>query len=423
MTIAQGIKKTLVAKRQSALGTAATNNGTAKTFRRVTSTIDLAKETYKSNEILPSQQHRDMRHGVRSVAGTITGELSPGTYQGFMESVLRADAITSALVATASPTGIVATTPNIATAPYEGVFTRTGGSSFLTSGIKVGMVVRWSAGSGTAYTANAGRNLLVTAVTSSVITGIMLDDAAVSTAGAGAMGTAIATAVSNSITAAITSHTKDYWTIEHNYTDITQVEYFTDCVIGQMNIKCPATGMVTVDFPVVGLDMSTGTTAHFATTPAAASTTSILASVNGAVYVAGNAVGTITSIDISVNGNVASMGGVVGTNTAPDVQRGVLEVTGSMSVFFQDATMRDYFINETEVSIVVAFTTSSTSTADFLTIVMPRVKVGGAGKADGQKGLVMTMPFTALENTTSTDHYLSTIAINDTYFQTSALNY
>lgn len=419
MTIAKGIKKTLVAKRQSGLSTAATNDGTAKTFRRVTSTIDLSKETYKSNEILPSQQHRDMRHGVRSVTGTINGELSPGTYRGFMESVLRANAITSALVTSGGVTTVTAAV----TSGNEGTFTRTTGA-WVTDGFRVGMVVRfvWASGA----TTNNNRNFLITALSlagaaSNIMTGVMLDDSPVVARATGTSTTC--TAVSNSITAAIASHTKDYWTIEHNYTDITQVEYFTDCVIGQMNIKCPATGMVTVDFPIVGLDMTTGTTAHFATTPAAASTTSILASVNGALYVAGNAVGTITSIDISVNGNVASMGGVVGTNVAPDVQRGVLEVTGSMSVFFQDATMRDYFINETEVSIVVAFTTSNSSTAEFITITMPRVKVGGATKDDGQKGLIMTMPFTALENTTDTSHYLTTIAINDTYFQLLGLDY
>jgi hypothetical protein len=31
---------------------------------------------------------------------------------------------------------------------------------------------------------------------------------------------------------------------------------------------------------------------------------------------------------------------------------------------------------------------------------MPRVKVGGAGKDDGEKGIIQTMPFVALFNTT-----------------------
>jgi hypothetical protein len=49
-----------------------------------------------------------------------------------------------------------------------------------------------------------------------------------------------------------------------------------------------------------------------------------------------------------------------------------------------------------QVSIVAAFTTNNNANADFMSFVMPRVKVGGASKDDGEKGLIMTMPYTAL---------------------------
>ena len=66
MAISQGIFKLLVAKKQSALGTKATASG-AQYMRRVTSNLDLSKDTYESAEILQSQQSRDMRHGLRKV--------------------------------------------------------------------------------------------------------------------------------------------------------------------------------------------------------------------------------------------------------------------------------------------------------------------------------------------------------------------
>jgi hypothetical protein len=52
---------------------------------------------------------------------------------------------------------------------------------------------------------------------------------------------------------------------------------------------------------------------------------------------------------------------------------------------------------------------------------MPRVKVGGAGKDDGEKGIVQTMPFTALFDTgagadkgaTATDSLATTLSIQD----------
>jgi hypothetical protein len=73
--------------------------------------------------------------------------------------------------------------------------------------------------------------------------------------------------------------------------------------------------------------------------------------------------------------------------------------SGTFSAYFTDATFRDYFINETEVSIVVALTTDNTATADFVVFTMSRVKLGGADVSDGQNGLTRTFPFTALKNT------------------------
>jgi hypothetical protein len=196
-----------------------------------------------------------------------------------------------------------------------------------------------------------------------------------------------------------TGHTRDYWTVEHNFSDIVQSEQFTDCVFGDMNIKLPATGMATIDFPLKGLNMTTGTASVF-TTPTGASGGAILAAVNGACYVAGTKVAQITGMDFSVKGNTSVPGGVVGANVDPDIFPGSFDVTGNMTVLFSDTTMRDQFLNETEVSVVACFTSGSTATADFQSHVFPRVKLGGAAKDDGEKGLSMTVPFVALEKTT-----------------------
>ena len=89
-----------------------------------------------------------------------------------------------------------------------------------------------------------------------------------------------------------------------------------------------------------------------------------------------------------------------------------------MTVYFSDATMRDYFINETEVAVNAVFTTGNAANADFIAISMPRCKVGGASKDDGDSGIVMTMPFQALYDTaggteTTEDTLATTISIQD----------
>lgn len=405
MAIAVGSFKNLVAKKQSALGTKASASG-AQMYRRVTSTINMEKETYKSAELRPSMQRADFRHGLRSISGSISGELSVGTYQAFMESVLRAAASTAA-----TSGSLVNLVTAAVTTGASGTFTRTTGS-YLTDGFKIGMVVRWT-GWTTTGAANNSHNFLITALTATVMTGTMLDGVPI-----GAKSntdTVVCTEPGKHMSIPLTGHTRDYWTIEHAFTDITQSEQFKDCVFGSMNIKLPATGMATIEFPVLGLGMDTSTAAYF-TSPTAVTTGKALAAVNGAVYVAGTAVAYITGMDISINGNATSAGAVVGSNQAPDITQGGVDVTGSMTVLFQDAVMRDYFVAETEISVIAVFTADNTAAASFQSFVMPIVKIGGAGKDDGEKGLVMTMPFTAVENTaggTGVSSLATTITIYD----------
>lgn len=406
MAIAVGTFKKLTYKKQSGLGVIATGGAaTGQALRRVSSTLDMKKATYASKEITPSMQRRDSRHGMKSVDGSISGELSVGTYQSFIESTLRQ------LAQTQATTTAIITVEAAVTSGASGTFTRSGGS-YLTNGFKIGDVVRWS-GWATTGVPNNAHNFIITALTALVMTGTMMDGVAIGAKIAGDTVTCVATGKKSWIPTS--GHTRDYYTIEHDFSDIVQSEQFTDCMIGGCDIKLPASGMATVDFPILGLNMVSGTAAYF-TSPTAASTGDILAAVNGAVYVAGVKVALITSLDISIKGNITAPGGVVGSDVDPDLFPGVIDVSGNISVLFQDATMRDYFVLETEVSIFAAFTTTSAANSPFMAVVMSNVKLGGASKNDGETGLTMTMPFTATENTdggAAFANLMTTISIQD----------
>jgi hypothetical protein len=186
------------------------------------------------------------------------------------------------------------------------------------------------------------------------------------------------------------------YSIEHWFSDIAQSEVFSGCKPSGMNVKLPSTGMATVEFPFMGMGMTPAQAQYF-TSPTAATGSTVYAAVNGLVYVQGVAVGIITGMDFSVNPNCTS-GEVIGTNVRPDIFLGPIDVTGNLTIYFFDQTFRDYFKNETEFSITVALTASNTANAAVLAFSMPRCKGGGASKDDGEKGLVLTMPFTAIKN-------------------------
>jgi hypothetical protein len=416
MATASGIEKKLILAPQEAAGTCAVANlATAQYLRRVTSSLDVSKETYQSNEMRADRQIGDFRHGVQSIEGSLSGELSPGTYEKLMAAILRkawaagvSDAANSN-VAAASTTGAA------------GTFTRDDSEgSWLVDGFKVGDVVRFTGFSGTGATANNDHNFMITALTATVMTGVMLDGVAVVNDAKGDPITT--TVVGKKVWTPITGHTEDWFSLEHYYSDIDLSEVYWDVKVNTMAIKLPATGLATIDFGLMGLNhtnYASGQSPYFSAV-LAASTGGVLAAVNGALYIQGVKVALLTGLDFDVSGGLTSEA-VVGSNVKPDIFDGRVSVKGNMSVFFEDATFRDYFINETEVSICACFTTANTPKADFLAFTMPRVKVGGASKDDGEKGLIQTMPFVALFDTsaladsgaTATDSLATTLSIQD----------
>ncbi len=405
MAIANGINKKLIAKKQSGLGVKAVAAG-AQYQRRVTSTIDLSKETYESSEILDSQQVRDMRHGTRKVDGSISAELSGGTYQGFVESAFRALASN----AVASSASILIT--SAVTTGAEGTFT-SGDVDWVADGWKAGLVFQIT-GYAAPAEANNAHNFRVISATTTVLTVVALDGVPIEAKAAGDSVTF--TSVGKHIVMATANHTKDYWTIEHDYDDIVQAEQFTDCVIGGANFKLPPTGLATADFPIVGLNMDTSTSPYF-TSPTPSSTGAILAASQGKIYANGLEIALITGFEISMDGAAAGVGAVVGSDVQPDIQLGRMKVSGNMTVLFQDAIMRDHFINETEISVIATFLDGSTADAESMTFIMTRVKVGGATKDDGEKALVLTVPFTALEETSgAADKFATTLTIQDSSY-------
>lgn len=409
--IAVGVFKQVNFKRQTGLGTIASGGAaTGQSLRRTKSTLDLTKQTFKSNEILLSQQRRDMRHGVRAITGTISGELSVGTYQAFFESLMRQ------VVQSQITSGALTTIAAAVTSGASGTFTRSAGS-WITDGYKLGMIVT-SIGWATTGIPNNSHYLVITALTATVMTGYMIDGVAF---GAKAAGDSVTVSqVGKSTWLPSSGQVRHYYTIEHFFSDIAQDELYTDCVISEAQLKMPANGMSTVDFPIMGLGYGENTTAYF-TSPTGPTTSGIEASPNGVILVNNIPIGVVTSFDLTIKGNYSAPGGIVGSVNDPDIFPGSVDVTGTMSVLFQDATIVDLFVNETEFAVVLAMTSTangvSSSGPNFTAFNMQRVKATGATKDDGEKGITLTFPFTALEYTAgATNLRPTTLEIQDSLF-------
>lgn len=400
MALAKGVNKKVAVKKETTWGTLAGASG-AKYLRRVTAGFNLKKETYESSEIRTDYQVADYRHGVRSAEGTLSGELSPGSYADFMAAVVAKDFVTVS--------AITALTLSIAASGTLYTVTRSAGD-WIVDGVRVGDVIALSGGS--LNVANVGNNIVVVAMTSTVLTVLCTSSTALFVQ-AGIAG-CTATIRGKTTLAPLTGHTDDSFTFEEWYSDIAQSEVYTGNKVGSMAVKLPATGLVTVDFNFMGKNLEQTGTSQYFTSPTAAGTTGICAAVSGALIVNGAAVAVVTSMDFTVERGLEAAN-VVGSNFAASVFTGRIKATGNMSVYFQDGVFRDLYNNETVASVVVALSTDSSKTADVITFTFPRVKLGSGSKNDGEMGTVQDSSFVALLNTDTTAGLpATTIKINDT---------
>lgn len=399
MTISKGTAKQVGYKKETTFGTIA-GNTSGKLLRRVTANFNLMKETYESNEIRTDRQVADFRHGVRSAEGSLNGELSPASYADFMGSVVARDFTTAPTVSSLSVT--------IAASGSLFTITRSTGS-FLSDGFLVGMIVRLT-GAGLDVD-NVGKNLLIASITAteltvSVVNGTLLVEE-------GPIASVTATATGKVTYVPTTGHTDQSYTVEEWYSDIAQSEVYTGMKVNSVAIQLPATGLSTIDIGFAGKDLTQTGTSQYFSSPTAQNTNGIFAAVNGVMLVQGQPVALVTSADFTIE-RATENATAVGSNSVADIFTGRVRVTGNLSVYFQDATFRNYFKDETVVSLVMAMTTSTAANADFVTFTIPKVKLGSFSKDDQELGLVASTSFQALLNdVTSAGLPATTIQIQD----------
>jgi hypothetical protein len=305
-------------------------------------------------------------------------------------------------------TAVTSASPGAVTVAGTGpTYTVTRGTgSWLADGVKVGTVIRFT---GLTATADNAKNLLVTNLTAPVATVVVLNNSGL-TAGATATGAAY-TVPGKTTFVPLTGHTDDSYTVEEYFTDILQSEVYTGMKVGSVAVKLPASGFVDIAFQ--GKDRAqTGSTAYF-TSPAALGSNSVLAAVNGNLVVNGAPVALLTSLDFSIARTLENAE-VVGSNSVADMFTGRIKVTGNFSAYFENGTFRDYFDNETTVSLIATIATGSGANAEFISFTIPKIKVGSADKNDSETGLMTTHSFTALLNdVTANGLEATTIQIQD----------
>ena len=193
--------------------------------------------------------------------------------------------------------------------------------------------------------------------------------------------------------------TPKYFSMEDAANDINQFRLFTGMSVSSMNVSIAPNQMVTGSFEMVGKGMTqAGTTGSTGGAPTASSTNAPFDSYSGTISDGGAGISIVTSIDFSLTNSFAPTF-VVGSDSAQQLEFGRAVVEGTMTVYYEDETLINKFLNETESSISVSVndpTGLSSYTFDF-----PRVKYNGASvPLQNPQSRLITLPFVALYDTT-----------------------
>ena len=354
-----------------------------KKVRDVGFSLNLQKEIYQSEERKTDRMRQDARHGYRSVAGEVNGDISEQSWDDFLEAVIGGTWANITPVSTTLNISINSTTNKITSL--------TSSFDFLTSGITVGDVFFVVTNPGP-VSGFSGEYLTVLSASASTIevepNTITTTAASVSVARIYEVGRKVSI-----------GNTYRSFTFERWLTDRNLYQQFRGVRINQVTFSIPASGLASLTFGVLGQDATIFSSTTVASVYSEAPQTTPFAAVNGALFEGGQVLGLVTAAEITLNNNMASSQ-VVGSNIVPDILFGrYADVTGTITVLFSDASALNKFVDQIESSLVIRLQNKDVLDQDtqFINLVLPRIKYSGGDIDDGvEGGVTLTLPFIAL---------------------------
>ena len=193
--------------------------------------------------------------------------------------------------------------------------------------------------------------------------------------------------------------TPKFFSVEDYAADIDQARLFTGLSVSSMAISLAPNQMVATTFGMVGKDMTISGTEK---TQDAASGAAPFDAYSGDISIgnvgAGSAVAIVTGLDFTLSNSFAPTF-VIGDDSAPSLEYGRAEVEGTLTAYFEDASLINRFLNETETEIEVSVNDPTGGNA--YTFLFPRVKINSADVGvDGPTSRMVSMSFVALYDST-----------------------
>ena len=178
--------------------------------------------------------------------------------------------------------------------------------------------------------------------------------------------------------------------------DSSKLPYFTyvGCEYNTMTLSISTEAIVTVNFGIVGANqLEPSSTVPTGATFGEPSTTEPMDSFSGSIKEGGVESAVVTEIELSVENGIAPRY-VVGSKKSIKQSIGKFKVSGTLTAYFEDATLIGKYLREEASSLEITVTDGLPDNQ--YTFLLPKIKfTGGQPDVGGEGPITLSMPFTA----------------------------
>jgi hypothetical protein len=344
-------------------------------------TLKYALSTVQSNEIRSDRMITDLPIVDAGANGDVNFEFSYGEFDHLLASVLQGTWAASGTNGAATGTAVYTTTSVVLTGAGSPFTNMTAGQWFRVVDPNLTTNQGW-------FKASAITNATTLTVGSAVFT----------------VGTTTGTGVVQS--ARVTNGTtQSSYSIERNSADITQFQNFRGMTPSKLSLTLQPGQILTGSISFMGKDAQplAGVTAMPGTsTPSL--TSGVFNSVSNVFQILENGAALTNTyarnLTINVENNLRGQG-AIGNLGSVGIGAGQSVVTGSLELYFADATYLNKFINNTSSTLSLRVSSSTTGVGYVLTFPLIKYSDGATPTPGANQDVSLTLPFQALRDPTT----------------------
>lgn len=360
--------------------------------RHTGTTLGTSKSTHISEELRPDRQISDFRHGTKQVGGDINFELSYGSFDDYLEAVL-----CGTWAAKAAP---VVGIDISAAASDNSINFASNNAPAVEAGDKITIA---------GFTGTVGNNRAGAVVVSRTAAKIIISGGAALVDDAAGEEITITTLTSRLKAGTV----RRSFSVLRHFDDLLEADkpfhLYTGVELNTLNLTIPADGIITGSFAAMGKAQAPSGTGVAGQTLGNPSTTRVMDSFTGTITEAGTSLGIATEITLALENGIEPRFAIGSDSVISKGTIGRSNLTGQVTVYFENSAMLEKFLNETGSSLKFTLVDKAGNAYRFT---LPSIVYnGGQPDTQGQGEITLAIPFQAiLDATTATNVIIDRIA-------------